>query len=191
MGAGTGAFLATMQRGGWETTGIEPDKDARALAKKTFGVALEDATFFETLSTANFDAITLWHVLEHVHQLHEYVEGLKKALTPKGKLFIAVPNYTAGDADIYGMYWAAYDVPRHLYHFTPKSIYILMQQHGLKVTHKKPMWLDAFYISLLSSKYHKGKPNLIGAGFNGLRSNVSALMNKERCSSLIYIIEKT
>ena len=101
---------------------------------------------------------------------------------------IAVPNYQSLDAEIYRLKWAAYDVPRHLYHFTPKAIQTLMDQHGLKVTGKEPMWFDSFYISLLSSKYRNGYTNWLGAGINGLRSNIKALFHKDRCSSLIYII---
>jgi SAM-dependent methyltransferase len=129
-------------------------------------------------------------VLEHVHHLHDYLEHLKRILKPKGKLFIAVPNYQSRDSGIYRSYWAAYDVPRHLYHFAPKSIEILVKRHGLKIEIKKPMWFDSFYISMLSSKYKNGKTNYVTAFINGLRSNVAALLNKERCSSIIYIISK-
>ena len=189
MGAGTGAFLHTMQQAGWEVTGIEPDETARRIAKKTNGIDLKDNSFFNHLRSS-FDVITLWHVLEHVHTLHDYVEKLKSLLKPNGKLFIAVPNYKALDASLYNLYWAAYDVPRHLYHFTPQSINVLMELHGLKVTAKKPMWLDSFYISLLSSQYQKGKSNWLAAGITGLRSNIKALLDVDQCSSVIYIIEK-
>jgi SAM-dependent methyltransferase len=190
IGAGIGAFLSVMKERGWEIKGIEPDEGARKNAGDLFGLTLNEPSVLFGLPGNRFDAITLWHVLEHVHQLHPYVEQLKNLLAPEGKIFIAVPNYTSADADAYRNYWAAYDVPRHLYHFTPKSIDVLVQQHGLKVMAKKPMWFDAFYISLLSSKYHRGKTSWISAGMNGLRSNVSALMNTDRCSSVIYIIEK-
>jgi 2-polyprenyl-3-methyl-5-hydroxy-6-metoxy-1,4-benzoquinol methylase len=190
VGAGTGAFLAAMKKGGWHITGIEPDADTRTVAKKIYNIELKEITSLKELPPSSFDAITLWHVLEHVHSLHDYISDLKSLLTSKGKLFIAVPNYTSGDAGIYRSYWAAYDVPRHLYHFTPKAIAILMQQHGLKVAAKKPMWLDAFYISLLSSKYQNDSSKWLSAGINGLRSNVAALIDKDKCSSLIYIVEK-
>jgi hypothetical protein len=120
--------------------------------------------------------------------LHDYVERLKNLLKPEGKLFIAVPNYEAVDSTIYKLFWAAYDVPRHLYHFTPKAVQTLMQLHGLKVVETKPMWFDAFYISLLSSKYKNGKTSWPGAVVSGLRSNLKALTDKEKCSSLIYIV---
>ena len=190
IGAGIGAFLSVMKEKGWEIKGIEPDETARKNAQDIFQLSLDQPSSLEHLTPNSFDAITLWHVLEHVHHLHEYVEHLKNLLTSKGKIFIAVPNYTSGDAAAYRNYWAAYDVPRHLYHFSPLSIQKLVSQHGLKLKSKKPMWFDSFYISLLSSKYHKGSASWIGAGINGLRSNITALFNSDRCSSLIYIIEK-
>jgi 2-polyprenyl-3-methyl-5-hydroxy-6-metoxy-1,4-benzoquinol methylase len=190
IGAGIGAFLSVMKERGWEINGIEPDEGARRNAKELFGLNLAQPSVLFDLPLNRFDAITLWHVLEHVHQLHSYMEQLKNLLAREGKIFIAVPNYTAADAAAYRNYWAAYDVPRHLYHFSPKSIAVLAQQHGLKVIAKKPMWFDAFYISLLSSNYHRGKTSWIGAGINGLWSNLTALLNKDRCSSIIYILEK-
>jgi 2-polyprenyl-3-methyl-5-hydroxy-6-metoxy-1,4-benzoquinol methylase len=190
LGAGIGAFINTMKGKGWEITGIEPDEGARQQSKNLFNIELKETGSLQQLSENSFDAITLWHVLEHVHQLHDYIERLKDLLKPNGKIFIAVPNYDSVDSSIYKLYWAAYDVPRHLYHFTPKALDVLMSKHGLKVISKKPMWFDSFYISLLSSKYKNGKTNWIGAGLSGLRSNLKALLTKDHCSSVIYIIEK-
>jgi SAM-dependent methyltransferase len=191
IGAGIGAFLSVMKEKGWEIKGIEPDEGARRKAVQLFSLSLEPPTALGQLPLGSFDAVTLWHVLEHVHSLHGYIEQLKSLLRNDGKLFIAVPNYTSVDAAAYRNYWAAYDVPRHLYHFAPKSIESLASAHGLRVIAKRPMWFDSFYISLLSSKYHKGKTSWIGAGINGLRSNLTAMADKDRCSSIIYILEKT
>jgi 2-polyprenyl-3-methyl-5-hydroxy-6-metoxy-1,4-benzoquinol methylase len=190
LGAGIGAFVNTMQQKGWEIIGIEPDEGARIQAKNLFNIELKETNALNELSENSFDAITLWHVLEHVHQLHPYVERLKSTLKPNGKIFIAVPNYQSLDSSLYKSYWAAYDVPRHLYHFPPQAIRVLMEKHGLRVVAKKPMWFDSFYISLLSSKYKNGKANWIGAGLSGLRSNLKTLFNKDYCSSIIYIIER-
>lgn len=190
VGCGIGAFVHTMQQKGWQATGLEPDANTRRLSKELYGLDLQDASELYSLTPTSFDAITLWHVLEHVHDLHAYIEQLKSLLNSNGRLFIAVPNYQSVDANIYGSTWAAYDVPRHLYHFTPKSIQTLMSQHGLQVISEKPMWFDSFYISMLSSKYRFGKTKLVGSFISGLRSNLTALANRERCSSLIYIIKK-
>ena len=190
LGSGIGSFVKEMNEAGWETTGLEPDEDARKIGKQLYAIELKNTDELFRLPSNHFDAITLWHVLEHVHELQSYIQQLKKLLKENGKLFIAVPNYTAADAAIYKEYWAAYDVPRHLYHFSPHSIDVLMEKNGLKVEQYKPMWYDSFYISLLSSKYKTGKSRLLSSFFNGLRSNIAAIGNPKKCSSVIYIIAK-
>lgn len=190
VGCGTGSFLNVMQSEGWKVTGLEPDADARDLAKQLHELKVLPSHEIFNLQAATYNAITMWHVLEHVHQLHEYVEQLKNLLLANGKLFIAVPNYTSRDAKVYVKYWAAYDVPRHLYHFSPQSMEVLVQQHGLKVVKHLPMWFDSFYVGLLSSKYKNGKTNFAAAGLHGLSSNLNATGNVKECSSVIYVIEK-
>ena len=172
VGSGTGAFAGEMKKNGWSVT---------------VGVL---AIYFYELSNETFDAITLWHVLEHVHDLQGYMAKLQLLLKENGKIFIAVPNYTSKDASVYKEYWAAYDVPRHLYHFSPQSMKVLIEKHGMKLLRYKPMWYDSFYVSMLSSKYKNGKTNLVAAFFNGLLSNFGASADVKRCSSVIYIIGK-
>lgn len=188
VGCGTGAFVNEMKQNGWQVTGLEPDADARAVGRQLYGIELNDISRFYDLPKRNFDAITMWHVLEHVHDLQGYIKQLRSLLKENGKLFIAVPNYTSKDASVYKEYWAAYDVPRHLYHFSPKAMQLLMEKHGLTVQNYKPMWYDSFYVSMLSSKYKNGKTNLFSSFFNGLRSNLSAMGDVKRCSSVIYIV---
>lgn len=190
IGAGTGAFVHTMQGAGWQVTGLEPDDGTRLRAAELHKVNLLDAGALFGLPDAQFDAITLWHVLEHVHDLHRYFDQFVKLLTAKGVLLIAVPNYTSYDGQWYGSSWAAYDVPRHLYHFSPKSMEHLINLHGLKLRAMKPMWFDSFYISMLSEQYKNGKGNLLKAVWNGLQSNLRAAGDAGKCSSVIYIIEK-
>jgi 2-polyprenyl-3-methyl-5-hydroxy-6-metoxy-1,4-benzoquinol methylase len=190
VGSGIGSFVSEMAMHGWYATGLEPDAGAREVAKKEYNIELKDMDQFFHLPAGSFDAITLWHVLEHVHELSAYVQQLKSLLKETGILLIAVPNYTSKDAGIYKECWAAYDVPRHLYHFSPQSMKILMEKHGLKVLEYKPMWYDSFYISMLSSKYKNGKTNLVASFFNGLRSNLKTLGDVTRCSSVIYIVKR-
>ncbi|MEP7278984.1 MAG: class I SAM-dependent methyltransferase [Bacteroidota bacterium] len=190
IGAGTGAFVHAAQEGGWVVTGLEPDAAARQRSADLYRLALRDTDALFQLPAAGFDAITLWHVLEHVHELHACMEQLKLLLKTNGRMLVAVPNYTSYDAGVYGKYWAAYDVPRHLYHFSPQAIKSLLQLHGLRLLAIKPMWYDSFYISMLSEQYKNGKNNFIKAVLNGLLSNCTALFNRERCSSVIYIIGK-
>ena len=188
VGAGTGAFVHHMQKAGWQVTGLEPDATAIGRAQSQYGLNLRPVDSLFALPAASFDVITMWHVLEHIHDLHGYIEQLKKLLKPSGKLFIAVPNYTSRDAGQYRAYWAAYDVPRHLYHFSPAAMQALMNRHHLKIRGLQPMWFDSFYVSMLSEKYKTGSAGLIKGFFSGLRSNVRALSNRRKASSIIYVI---
>lgn len=190
IGCGTGAFLNTMKAAGWCTTGLEPDENARAKANSMYQLNAKPSDELFKLPAGSFNAITMWHVLEHVHQLHEYVSQLRHLITENGRIFIAVPNFTSYDAQHYKEHWAAYDVPRHLYHFSPQSMKALMKAHGLQVIKMKPMWFDSFYVSMLSEQYKNGKGNMISACWNGLVSNSKTLFNTEKCSSVIYIISK-
>ena len=192
IGCGTGDFLYTAQRKGWNIVGVEPNEKASALAQNKLGT---DVSIFENLNDLlknqtlqSFDVITLWHVLEHVPNYDEYISSIKKMLHPDGILIIAVPNYNAYDANYYGKFWAAYDVPRHLWHFSQNSMKIIFSQHELKVMHSKPMYFDSFYVSLLSEKYKNTKLHFIKAFWIGFFSNFKAMSNNEY-SSLIYVIQ--
>lgn len=190
IGAGTGAFLNVMKQAGWKVTGLEPDVITRQRAASLYQLDLQSNEVLFDLQENTIDAITMWHVLEHVQNLHSYMQQIKKILKPSGKIFIAVPNYTSIDATIYRECWAAYDVPRHLHHFSPTSMRNLFQLNGLQLTETQPMWFDSFYISMLSEQYKTGNSALISAGWNGLRSNANTLQKKEAASSLIYIASK-
>lgn len=190
VGCGTGSFLKTMQQKGWEVLGLEPDADARNIAFKNNGIRAKPSHELFSLLEHDFNAITLWHVLEHVHPLHEYIVQMRNLLAPGGVIFIAVPNFTSKDARVYGKYWAGYDVPRHLYHFSPKAMEMLLKQHGLKIEKMLPMWFDSFYVDMLSSKYISGKVNYISAGLRGAASNINALGNVKECCSVIYVVKK-
>jgi hypothetical protein len=124
------------------------------------------------------------------YDLKKYITTFKNLLADNGKLFIAVPNYTSYDAMSYGTDWAGYDVPRHLYHFTPQTMQWLMRESGFRIVDIKPMWFDSFYVSLLSSKYKNGSPNWFGAVWTGLISNFKAMNDVKKCSSVIYIVSK-
>ena len=190
VGAGTGAFAHTMLQAGWKVTGLEPDATARANALLNYVLKLNELSVLHQLETNSFDAITMWHVLEHVHDLHGYLQTYLRILKSDGRLIIAVPNYTSYDAAVYKNYWAAYDVPRHLYHFSPASMQVLLQQKGFLLEAVKPMWFDSFYVSMLSEKYRNGKGNLLKAIWVGLVSNLKAVLHVGKCSSVIYIIRK-
>lgn len=188
VGAGTGAFVHTAALAGWKTMGLEPDATAVTNAKILYGAELQPLSLLDTLPAGQFDAITLWHVLEHVHDLHGYMEKLGKLLAPGGRLLIALPNYTSLDAARYGKDWAAYDVPRHLYHFSPESMLQLSNLHNLQILKKEGMWFDSYYVSMLSEQHMHGRSGLLNALFTGWKSNAMARQQTDRCSSIVYIL---
>lgn len=188
IGIGTGAFLHKAAQSGWSVTGLEPDAGARKICKDKYNLRAETPDKLFYLPSEKFDVVTMWHVLEHVHQLHEYMDQIRRVMKKDGVALIALPNYTSLDAQQYKAHWAAYDVPRHLYHFSPLAVDKLTAQHGLKLVDSVPMWLDAFYIAMLSEEYKNGKGNLVAAVLKGLQSNINAYKNKATCSSLVYII---
>jgi SAM-dependent methyltransferase len=190
VGAGTGLFADAMRRAGWKVTGLEPDAAARERARE-MNILLQDIADLHQLPPESYDAITLWHVLEHVHDVHGYLDRLKTLLKPEGRLLIAVPNFTSADARTYGAFWAAYDVPRHLWHFSPRSMQLLLKQHGFSTEKMYPQWFDSFYVSMLSEQYKTGSSNIIKGAWNGLMSNMQALTSVRRCSSVIYIARKS
>ena len=185
IGVGTGDFLATAKKAGWQTTGMEPNEKAKAIAISK-GVSF--AENLESIQSHSFDVITMWHVLEHVPDLENQIKTLKRLLKPNGTIIIAVPNYKSFDAKYYGEFWAAYDVPRHLWHFSKIAIEKLFANENMKLIKILPMIFDSFYVSLLSEKYKKGKMNFMKAFYIGLKSNMKAKRNLEY-SSHIYVIK--
>lgn len=182
IGAGSGDFLEYCKDHNYQVTGTEPSEVARKIAKQK-GIELYES--LDGIKDQSFDVITMWHVLEHVPNLFECLEQLKKMLKKDGKLIIAVPNFKSYDAKYYKEHWAAYDVPRHLWHFSQKSIRTLFDSVDMKVVKVHPLKYDSFYVSLLSEKHKTGKSNYLKAFWVGLKSNMKASKTSEY-SSLIY-----
>jgi len=186
VGAGTGDFLNTAKDKGWDIQGVEPNQNARELARSK-NVLLKES--LDEFSGQQFDVITLWHVLEHLPNLKDTIQQIENLLTPGGTLIIAVPNYNSFDAKHYKSFWAALDVPRHLWHFSRNSMSKLFSSK-LKLVKIKPMIFDSFYVSLLSEKHKNGSSSFVKAFLVGLWSNISAWRSKEY-SSLIYCFKNS
>ena len=188
VGCGTGAFLETCKKGGWSVMGMEPDPDARAISDQKLAVSIKPS--LDKLSGAGpFDIISLWHVLEHIPDLNQAIPQLWNLLAEKGTLLIAVPNSDSYDAAYFKEYWAAYDVPRHLHHFTPSTIEPLFRKHRFRMVEQKPMPFDALYIGMLSTRYQTGKTNYLKSIQVGLASNAQA-KRTGNSSSLTYLFKK-
>jgi len=190
IGCGTGDFIGKFNGIGWQVTGIEPNKGARELAIRNHNIKVLDEDSVQHIEPQSFGTISMWHVLEHVHELNKRIGEIYSLLKNNGYAIIALPNYTSFDAKHYSEHWAAYDVPRHLYHFSPEVIKSLFQNNGLLHVKSLPMKMDSYYVSMLSEKYLNSKLGLIKAVYNGLKSNLAANGNAEKFSSVIYIFKR-
>lgn len=187
VGAGTGSFVMAAREMGWDADGLEPNGNARTVSMEK-GVELMSS--FSELNRNSYSLITLWHVLEHLPDLESQINQICTLLEDNGTLVLALPNFNSWDARYYKEFWAAFDVPRHLWHFSRESISSIFAPRGLHIVASKPLIFDSFYISLLSEKYKSGWSNPFKAFISGLYSNISAWNTKEY-SSMIYILQHT
>lgn len=189
-GAGTGYFANRMRQVGWEVEAVEPGDSARAFAFAHFGIKMRVPGDLEGFAPGSFDCVTLWHVLEHVADLHDKMDCFARLLSPDGLLVLALPNRTSYDARRYGDAWAAWDVPRHLWHFAPSDVLRLGNAHGFSLVEMLPMHFDAFYISMMSEKGRGARLPFLRGLVAGTAALMRTLANKERSSSLIYVMKK-
>jgi len=190
IGSGTGYFAGTMKEAGWNVKGIEVSEKAREFSKSKFKLDIVPPGMIPTLESSAFDCITLWHVLEHFHDPFSYINEISRLMKPRSFCIIALPNSNSYDANNYGKYWAAWDVPRHLWHFDPSTFSLFCEKSGLTLAGLKSLPLDVFYISQLSEKY-KGSvfPFLKGM----LRASIFTIrtfFNMKKSSSIVYILTK-
>jgi SAM-dependent methyltransferase len=190
IGSGTGYFLNKMKSLHYTVLGIEKSDAARQYARQKFGLDCRDSGFLYEIAPKTQDVVTLWHVLEHLESLNRAMEQLNRILKDDGVAIIALPNKNSFDAAHYKAAWAAYDVPRHLYHFSPPDFTLLAGKHGFDVIKTKPMFLDIFYISMLSEKNRGNRPAGISGVVKGTFFFLRTLVQKEKCSSLIYVLKK-
>ena len=186
IGCGTGEFLINAKNKNWKTVGVELNENAR---KKATDKNLEIYKSLDAINNQKFDVITLWHVLEHLPDLDKQINEITSLLNKNGTLIIAVPNYKSYDAQYYKEFWAAYDTPRHLWHFSQNAIKNIFKNKKIEVVETLPMYFDSYYVSLLSEKYKTGSSNYFKAFYRGLISNMKAKTSSEY-SSLIYVLKK-
>ena len=172
-------------------TGIEPNSKAREFAVARFGLDVKDPEHIPELANGSLDFITMWHVLEHLHDPFNYSKEIRRLLKQDGYCIIALPNCGSSDAAHYGREWAAYDVPRHLWHFNPATLRLFWEKEGFKITGIKRLSLDVFYISILSEKNLSSPIPFLRGATKGLWFALESALNKSRSSSLIYILKRS
>ncbi|MFN4261206.1 MAG: class I SAM-dependent methyltransferase [Gemmataceae bacterium] len=133
-GCGGGSFLRRVHDQGWQVTGIDVSSDAVARIRAEFGLhALVGSLPHEELSPESFDVITMWHVLEHVHEPLRILREAQRLLVPGGHLYVAVPNIDSLPFRWFKQYWFGLDLPRHLTHFTPPSLQLMLEHAHFRV----------------------------------------------------------
>ena len=190
IGAGAGHFLEYMMRQGWKVKGCEQSAQARASVRDRIGVDIEGDVAHASFADGEAQVITLWHAMEHIHDLDELWHYLYRWLADDGLLVVALPNSDSADARHYGGDWAAYDVPRHLWHFTPRSFRKIAADHGFALVAINRLPLDAFYISLLTEHQRGTTLAPVVAACKGLWFTIKAAFDKNRTSSLVYLLKK-
>lgn len=190
IGCGTGYFAGTMKKAGWGVTGIEPGEKAGKSAALKFGLEIIKPGRISSLPGNSFDCITLWHVLEHFHDPLKYYKEIFRLLKPGGVCIVALPNSSSSDAGFYRNSWAAWDVPRHLWHFNPSSFKKFSDLNGFKTTNIIRLPLDVFYISILSEKAKGSGMAFLKGVLRGCWFYLHSLHDISKSSSLIYILRK-
>ena len=190
IGCGTGEFLNFCKQKGFSVQGVEPNPKAGAFATTQYGIPVAGSLDALEAAPGSFRIITLWHVLEHLHKLNDSFDRIGTLLEENGTLIIAVPNSDSPDALRYRQHWAAYDVPRHLYHFNARTVSLLAERHGFEVRSILAQKLDAYYVALLSEQYLHGRKKYFSAFLNGLRSNLAAGKAGRGHSSRVFILTR-
>ena len=189
-GAKTGFFSHRMEKHGWKVTSVEKYYEERQFSMEMFHHRMIDVHEIENLHPGTFDVITMWHVFEHSYHPHQLLDKFRELLRPGGVLVMACPNICSTDAIHYGSYWAAYDVPRHRWHFNPSSLTMLAQKHGFTLMHHERMPFDSFYISVLSERNMRHRMAFLRGMMIGLYSWIISLWNRGKSSSIVYVFRK-
>ena len=190
IGSGTGHFLNVMKEAGWQTTGVEINKAATEYATSQFNLKILQPEEMKILPSEEFDCITLWHVAEHLYDIDGYFNEIKRLLKPQGIVLVALPNSYSFDSSHYGKYWAAYDVPRHLWHFNYKTFSDFVAKAGFTISSTHPLPLDVFYISILSEKHKKSQTAFLSGVITGAYFSMLSFFNRLKSSSLVFVLKR-
>lgn len=160
-GCGGGSFLKRMADRGWQVTGLDAAVGAVREVQESLGLtALVGSLPHEDLAPASFEVVTMWHSLEHVHDPLAILAEAFRLLTPGGKLIVACPNIDSWPFRWFGPAWFGLDLPRHLVHFTPKTLTDAMESSGFRVESVRPIRHGDWLRSSAKLAQKKGTANL-------------------------------
>lgn len=191
IGSGSGYFINFMKQNGYDVSGVEISEKAVALCKEKFNINVNSPLdFLAKKLPTDFDIISMWHVFEHVYNFEEYFEIIYNSLKADGKVFVALPNPDCFEAKYYKEYWNGFDTPRHLWHFSPRTFRKFAENRGFKLIAMRRLPLDPFFNAMVSNSYQSGFKFLPYTFLIGLISFINGLLNQNKASSLIYVLQK-
>ena len=183
-GCGIGKLISSMNKKGVASYGYDTSSLAISVCNNK---SLNASSNLDDLPN-KYDLISFWHSLEHVSDYTKVLKKTKKMLSKNGTMVVALPNYASFDAKFYSKFWAAYDTPRHRVHFTKKGFIKAASQLGFEVVKTKPLFLDSFYISMMSEKYKQSLFYFLKGLFIGALSNLFFFFTKQ-ASSHTYVLK--
>ncbi|MFZ4801231.1 MAG: class I SAM-dependent methyltransferase [Chlorobium sp.] len=196
IGASTGELLNVFRRKGVPAKnlyGVEPHAPSARYAMEHGQLHLSPS--LPESYPVKFDRIVLWHTLEHLHALHETLDAVARLLKPDGRLVITLPNLSCRGARLYCEHWVAWDAPRHLYHFLPDTLSMLLEMHGLTIVRQQPYAPDALYNTLSSEELAAkayGRPfgawHQAKALCRGVVECCRGVVNPDEAEGIIYCI---
>ena len=189
IGGGQGEFVSFVKRQGWKVALQDSSTEALELARHS-GVDATYQNLVDIPPAARFDVITMWHSLEHIHDISELFIFIDNHLAPGGTLVIAVPNRMAAEEPFYKEKWAPWDAPRHLYHFRLEDVNRLLFSKGFTPVHSQGMFLDTIYNILLSTPA-KSLLNILFAGIVFLTSLLKIGFRGINSASSFVVISKS
>lgn len=134
IGCGSGLMLAAFRRRGWRVLGLERTEEVAEIGRRAHGLEIAAIPVQRLSQSSSFDLILLFNVLEHIDDPLSLLKECANRLAPNGRLIIVVPNFSSWQARVAGPRWFHLDVPRHLIHFTPETLRVMLGRAGLRIT---------------------------------------------------------
>lgn len=150
LGCSSGSFLGCLPES-WKLNGIEFSEGPARIARETTGASVFVGDILQApYPPASFDAITCFHVFEHLYEPQRVMERIRELLKPDGMFYAQMPNIDSAAARIFRSYWYALELPRHLFHFSPRSLSYLARSAGLDIV---ALWTDREPFVEASTRY--------------------------------------
>lgn len=166
VGASNGSFLLALQEQGWQPSGVERIREVVELVREQHpGLDLRTGNIFSAdFEPDSFDIVTFWHVFEHLPHPERVLTRVRELLKTGGRVVISVPNFASYQSHLFRAHWYAFDVPRHLHHFSPAALEYLFTKTGFRL--REHLFFSRYY------NFHQLKHSLINWSEERLSSRI-------------------